>query len=187
VDNPYGHPSAWTLGLLRAMGATTFRTDKDGAVAVLRRGGVLTVVPRRGPSAADRLAAGGGSHWARAVPVGDSASASHDHGGTSTVLTAGRRGARPDDRATSAWAPAVSGVERDTAGSAGAARSGQVSTGRRAPSVPAAAAPVPLVPAGLPPAPIGDLSVAPRRRARRPGVTCSTSCRRPPRRRRSPS
>ncbi|MYY12861.1 MBL fold metallo-hydrolase [Streptomyces sp. SID4919] len=34
-DNPYGHPSARTIGALRAAGAQVSRTDRDGSVAVL--------------------------------------------------------------------------------------------------------------------------------------------------------
>jgi competence protein ComEC len=32
--NPYGHPSARTVGALRALGAVVLRTDVDGPIAV---------------------------------------------------------------------------------------------------------------------------------------------------------
>ncbi|MET8470782.1 ComEC/Rec2 family competence protein [Streptomyces sp. NPDC006422] len=45
-DNPYGHPAPSTLAALRAGGAAVFRTDRDGAVAVMGGGGeALRVLP----------------------------------------------------------------------------------------------------------------------------------------------
>lgn len=46
--NDYGHPSAQTLGLLTSGGALSFRTDRDGDIAVLVRDGQLSVLPRSG-------------------------------------------------------------------------------------------------------------------------------------------
>ncbi len=46
--NTYGHPSAETLGRLTAGGARSFRTDRDGDIALVLRGGRLVVVPRSG-------------------------------------------------------------------------------------------------------------------------------------------
>lgn len=46
--NTYGHPAASTLDQLTAQGARSFRTDRDGAVALVVRGGALTVVARKG-------------------------------------------------------------------------------------------------------------------------------------------
>lgn len=45
-DNDYGHPADATLAMLRRVGARIYRTDRDGAVAVVRRDGHLAVVPR---------------------------------------------------------------------------------------------------------------------------------------------
>jgi len=45
ADNDYGHPSAHTLDLLRALGSRTYRTDRDGLVVVVatdRGAGVVT-------------------------------------------------------------------------------------------------------------------------------------------------
>ena len=49
ADNTYGHPSARTLGRLGAGGARSFRTDRDGDIALVHRGAVLYAVGRRGP------------------------------------------------------------------------------------------------------------------------------------------
>ncbi len=46
ADNPYGHPSARTVGALRAAGARVLRTDTDGAIAVTRAGKELRAVGR---------------------------------------------------------------------------------------------------------------------------------------------
>lgn len=48
ADNTYGHPSVATLGRLRADGAVNFRTDLDGDIAVVVRGGRLSAVVSRG-------------------------------------------------------------------------------------------------------------------------------------------
>ncbi len=48
ADNDYGHPAATTQRLLRWLGARTYRTDRHGAVAVVRRGDTLAVVAREG-------------------------------------------------------------------------------------------------------------------------------------------
>jgi competence protein ComEC len=51
AGNDYGHPAPSALSLLRRIGAETFRTDTDGAVAVVARpSGTLAVVPMRGRS-----------------------------------------------------------------------------------------------------------------------------------------
>jgi competence protein ComEC len=49
ADNDYGHPAPSTLALLRRLGATTYRTDQSGDLAVVERDGGLAVVAR-GPS-----------------------------------------------------------------------------------------------------------------------------------------
>lgn len=49
ADNPYGHPSHSVLRLLRETGARSLRTDRDGAVAVVRGRHGLAAVPRGGP------------------------------------------------------------------------------------------------------------------------------------------
>jgi competence protein ComEC len=46
ADNDYGHPAMSTLGLLRRLGATVYRTDQSGDLAVVARDGGLAVVPR---------------------------------------------------------------------------------------------------------------------------------------------
>jgi len=53
ADNPYGHPAPSTMTMLRGLGLTSLRTDRDGdvAVGVRREGGVFTLA-RRGPPAA---------------------------------------------------------------------------------------------------------------------------------------
>ncbi len=43
ADNDYGHPAAQTLALLDDLGAITYRTDQDGAIAVVDRAGQLAV------------------------------------------------------------------------------------------------------------------------------------------------
>jgi competence protein ComEC len=48
AGNPYGHPSAETLDRLEANGARTYRSDRDGDVAVVERDGRLTSVGRGG-------------------------------------------------------------------------------------------------------------------------------------------
>ncbi|HMA47203.1 MAG TPA: MBL fold metallo-hydrolase [Frankiaceae bacterium] len=59
AGNPYGHPSPRVLAALRRAGVAVFRTDEDGSVAVLRRHGTLTVVPRRARRAAPPTAGTG--------------------------------------------------------------------------------------------------------------------------------
>ncbi|MEU1280831.1 ComEC/Rec2 family competence protein [Streptomyces sp. NPDC005805] len=48
-DNPYGHPSPRTVGLLRSLGALVLRTDRDGSIAVTGTGSRLRAVTSRGP------------------------------------------------------------------------------------------------------------------------------------------
>ena len=48
AGNPYGHPSAATLGRLERDGARTYRSDRDGDVAVVVRHGRLSAVGRGG-------------------------------------------------------------------------------------------------------------------------------------------
>lgn len=52
AGNTYGHPSAQTLAHLAATGARSFRTDQDGDVALVHRGGRLEVVARHGAGTA---------------------------------------------------------------------------------------------------------------------------------------
>ncbi|MCW2621573.1 MAG: comEC, partial [Frankiales bacterium] len=47
-DNDYGHPAARTLSQLTGQGARSYRTDQQGAVAVVLRSGQLSVVAQRG-------------------------------------------------------------------------------------------------------------------------------------------
>ena len=48
AGNPYGHPAASTLQRLERDGARTYRSDRDGDVAVVSRGGRTTSVGRGG-------------------------------------------------------------------------------------------------------------------------------------------
>jgi competence protein ComEC len=48
ADNPFGHPSPLTIGHLVASGARSYRTDRDGDVALIQRGGRLSAEARRG-------------------------------------------------------------------------------------------------------------------------------------------
>ncbi|MGM1016176.1 MAG: ComEC/Rec2 family competence protein [Actinomycetota bacterium] len=43
ADNDYGHPRAETLALVETAGATAFRTDEQGAIAVIMEDGDMTV------------------------------------------------------------------------------------------------------------------------------------------------
>ncbi len=53
VDNGYGHPSADTLGQLLRAGARSYRTDRDGDIALVsRHGGDIGVVARHGTGTA---------------------------------------------------------------------------------------------------------------------------------------
>ena len=47
AENDYGHPAAETLALLSQLGASVYRTDVDGDIAVVTRGGQLAVVTSR--------------------------------------------------------------------------------------------------------------------------------------------
>jgi competence protein ComEC len=49
AGNPFGHPSAATIGELVRGGARSYRTDQDGDVALVDRGGVLSSEARHGP------------------------------------------------------------------------------------------------------------------------------------------
>jgi len=48
ADNDYGHPAPETVSALARTGARVLRTDRDGAVAVVLRGGRLRAVTRKG-------------------------------------------------------------------------------------------------------------------------------------------
>ncbi len=52
VDNGYGHPNPALLARLSRDGARVLRTDLDGDLAVVRRGGGLAVVASGGPRGA---------------------------------------------------------------------------------------------------------------------------------------
>jgi competence protein ComEC len=54
AGNPYGHPSAQTLTRLEDDGARTYRSDRDGDVAVVARAGRITTVGRGGDGVAPR-------------------------------------------------------------------------------------------------------------------------------------
>jgi competence protein ComEC len=47
ADNDYGHPAPETVAGLAATGERVLRTDRDGAVAIVERGGRLSAVTRR--------------------------------------------------------------------------------------------------------------------------------------------
>jgi competence protein ComEC len=53
AGNDYGHPSAVVIARLQRSGARVLRTDLDGDVAVVTRGGRLAVAVR-GPDRAAR-------------------------------------------------------------------------------------------------------------------------------------
>ncbi|MDT7572394.1 MAG: competence protein ComEC [Actinomycetota bacterium] len=63
AGNPFGHPSAATIGRLVRAGARSYRTDRDGDIALVDRGGVLSSEARHGagliasPRKANRLEA----------------------------------------------------------------------------------------------------------------------------------
>ncbi|MDX3111566.1 ComEC/Rec2 family competence protein, partial [Nonomuraea angiospora] len=46
ADNDYGHPALSTLAVLRRLGATVYRTDQSGDLAIVEREGRMAVVPR---------------------------------------------------------------------------------------------------------------------------------------------
>ena len=46
VDNDYGHPTAKALALLQSQGTRWWRTDTEGDIAIVQRGGRLMVVTR---------------------------------------------------------------------------------------------------------------------------------------------
>ncbi|GAA3214672.1 ComEC/Rec2 family competence protein [Nonomuraea helvata] len=46
AGNDYGHPALSTLALLHRLGASVYRTDKSGDLAVVERGGEMAVVSR---------------------------------------------------------------------------------------------------------------------------------------------
>jgi competence protein ComEC len=47
ADNDYGHPSPAALAMLRQLGAQIYRTDLDGDIAIVERGGQLATVTSR--------------------------------------------------------------------------------------------------------------------------------------------
>jgi competence protein ComEC len=48
ADNDYGHPAATTLKALMEAGARSYRTDRDGDIAIVLRDGALTAIASRG-------------------------------------------------------------------------------------------------------------------------------------------
>ncbi len=66
AGNPYGHPSPATLRRLEQEGARTYRSDRDGDVAVVIRRGRVTTVGRGGSGVAPVRAA---DHHALATPT----------------------------------------------------------------------------------------------------------------------
>ncbi|MGW4957026.1 ComEC/Rec2 family competence protein [Nonomuraea sp. NPDC004186] len=46
ADNDYGHPALSTLAILRRLGASVYRTDQSGDLAIVEREGRMAVVPR---------------------------------------------------------------------------------------------------------------------------------------------
>ena len=48
AGNPFGHPSPGTIGQLVREGARSYRTDRDGDIALIDRGGVLSSAARHG-------------------------------------------------------------------------------------------------------------------------------------------
>jgi competence protein ComEC len=57
ADNTYGHPSPLTLAHLQRGGALSLRTDRDGDLAVVVRGGRLSVVGSRATPVASSIPA----------------------------------------------------------------------------------------------------------------------------------
>lgn len=57
--NPYGHPAASTLQRLERDGARTYRSDRDGDVAIVSRGGRITSVGRGGDGVSPGAATSG--------------------------------------------------------------------------------------------------------------------------------
>ena len=47
ADNDYGHPAPETVSALEATGEPVLRTDHDGSIAVVERGGTLSAVTSR--------------------------------------------------------------------------------------------------------------------------------------------
>jgi competence protein ComEC len=60
ADNPFGHPSPLTIGHLVASGARSYRTDRDGDVALIERGGRLSAEARRGTGTVESPQQAGG-------------------------------------------------------------------------------------------------------------------------------
>lgn len=60
AQNPYGHPSTGTLRRLIDLGARSYRTDRDGDIALVSRGGVLSSAARRGEGTTARPSAATG-------------------------------------------------------------------------------------------------------------------------------
>ncbi|WP_157382894.1 ComEC/Rec2 family competence protein [Nonomuraea coxensis] len=65
ADNDYGHPAPSTLALLRRIGATPYRTDRSGDLAVVERDGGLAVVARGDPRASEVYDPRPGDHGGR--------------------------------------------------------------------------------------------------------------------------
>jgi competence protein ComEC len=69
ADNSYGHPADRLLRLLQTDGMRTYRTDRDGDLAVVGRGGDWGVAVR-GPDVVQRATASAGHPPAGDVPAG---------------------------------------------------------------------------------------------------------------------
>ncbi|RCG15110.1 ComEC/Rec2 family competence protein [Streptomyces reniochalinae] len=113
-DNPYGHPAPETLDALAAAGALVARTDRNGALALVRRpDGTPAVVTQRGdPVGGGPVAAGGGPDRAAA----SGCAPAPDRG---AVLVRGAvldRGAAPDQAVAAVSGRGVAAGYRERAG-----------------------------------------------------------------------
>ncbi|CCH87178.1 ComEC/Rec2-related protein (modular protein) [Modestobacter italicus] len=78
ADNSYGHPADRLLDLLAADGMRTYRTDRDGDVAVVGRAGEWGVAVR-GPDVVQRATAAGAPGVPAGTPAGPAAARSRRH------------------------------------------------------------------------------------------------------------
>lgn len=149
AGNRYGHPSASTLGLLLGEGARSYRTDRDGDVALVDRGGLLLTSGRTGSGTFLGVAVG--TPPSHRLPIGTGMSPARSRPPVAALSVPRRRGVAGDGRPVErAGQPAPPGVARAPPLRPSGELDGAVGAAWREPPVPPGRTPKPDVLRGPP-------------------------------------